>query len=670
MIRASLCVALLACFCATAGAVPPRELARAIEQADDRRYREAGETFRILLDAEPGSIPTYLALYEMAGIGTEDGRLHPRPAAAAVRGELSRLGNRVPLATRRYLDAYLAGPAISLQQLRESVPTDAWGCYLRIRRHLHEPLADQNRIIQLVDRAWNLSRNAPLAFYLADRISFLVRLPIKVRESFRGWAREQARRICPRLVPRYLLPYRRPESGLFGKKLVSATRYHEWSEIYRHTYYVDDLRYYCAGAAKAHHPNFSRQLLTRLVQSHEYHGCKLSAYRALYFLLAEQKRWKQLVVLARALQLELKGWPYPRRIRRDCSSYAFNNPGDTHFLIGLAQFNAGNYAEAIARYELGIERAGVEQRGVPANIYRELSAFYRGLGDWGRAFWTFDTYRQLTPEYEAGTWFELYLRAAPVFVLSLGITSLHLFLLMLTAGVLLFSRAGQNRPHFRFALALAVIYTAGQWYMFSRFDFSGQRALSLALAVGAMIFMPIATGRVHHRRVVAPPGRIWALALEVLVVGLLMAGYTWLLLRFWSFRPSPFMRFLDDLPMVASVAEALSGASDKWFGVLLVTLAALQEEVLYRGFTLPILATYFSRGEERVGAGAWWSAQLITASLWAMAHAGMTHPQAWKFVQVAGLSLVLGELFRRRGLAPCIVAHGLFNVCAILLRAG
>ena len=145
-----------------------------------------------------------------------------------------------------------------------------------------------------------------------------------------------------------------------------------------------------------------------------------------------------------------------------------------------------------------------------------------------------------------------------------------------------------------------------------------------------------------------------------------MALWTSYMLRSHAFVPHPFYVFLKELPMMAPVATAISQESSRVDGILLVALAGLQEEVIYRGFTLAVLARYFSSREE-ASSLSWVIAQLLTAAFWATAHAGMTQPEAWKFAHVFGLSIVLGELFRRRGLLACIVAHAGFNVAALLV---
>jgi membrane protease YdiL (CAAX protease family) len=150
----------------------------------------------------------------------------------------------------------------------------------------------------------------------------------------------------------------------------------------------------------------------------------------------------------------------------------------------------------------------------------------------------------------------------------------------------------------------------------------------LAYVLGGMRLRGVAPRELLGRA--SPLDLIWGLIAAAALVGL------WLLAR--PLLPAP---------------EALQGGRAAW--LLLAALVAVSEEVVFRG--------YLQRQFESPGGG-WALAALGQAAVFAVAHANQGASTA-AAAGVCGLSFA--ALSRaRRGLAAPIVAHFLFDGCAVL----
>lgn len=690
----------------------PQALARALVQADAWEFAEARAALEAQLEAHPGELALWLAVYELEGLDARAPRVLLAPAARGVVRMRARLGAgvEVPEPVKRYLDLLVAGGEADPIEVREVSTGTPWDAYLRIRRALIEPAYDPERLDALAEAAWMAGRARPFAFFLADRLAHLNvevaagaagerrGLGAVLRERLRAAAAERVQRIEPALVPRYRLPYPPPRVGevIARGTEFDSEEFRALEAEFEATPYIDDIRFYLAcgrlargveldrrarreGRRRGRGTPAARQLrrgaaialregeeaLERLAYGPDTNRT-LPAMAVLVAEFRRKRRWTDLLGLSYQIKRTLSRWPDLERLQLGGTD-ALNNPEQTDFLIGLTRAQQGHYEEAIALYERAFaasEAAGLTD-SLPPNLYGEKAWFHRARGEWRQAFEAFNEYSERSGVSSPGDWFIGFLRAAPVFVACVGINALHIFLTMLLAGVFLFSRAAANRPHFAYAAPLAVFYAAGMSYLLFSMQQPIDQAIALALGAGALIFMPTATGRSHWSAVCRPDwlgarrSTVWMVVFTIA----LMWGWTALCLYVSVPRHHPFWIFLRELPMMGPVAGAISSEGSFISGVLLVGLAGLQEEVIYRGFTLPVLARYFAREGTRVRS--WWFAQLLTAGFWATAHAGMTEPQLWKFMHVFGLSIVLGELFRRRGLLPCIGAHALFNISAL-----
>lgn len=676
-------------------------LVRALELTDAWSWVEAEAHLAALLDRDPGSIEAWLAYHDLVGRGTHGTAFFGDEADRALAAEVARRGAAVPPRVRAWLGSLIAGTDIPLERAAERPTGTPWDAYLEIRRRLLEPAFDALVLDAMAHAAVAVAGDGPFAFYLADRLAHLeVALVLDGRTDRRGLSgpvRTALRRRAYELerLERYRLPHLPPRATAWVDGALAPFDLLDRSVLEsvarQGTSYADDARFYLAvmdlrdagaldreRARRAGPSAASRRAEAALVAAtrDRSSNVQLAALELLYTYiqsrlprLAHADRWRRLLELATEVQQALLARSDLARLGRG-TRYAFNDPESTDFLLGYCHSQLGDYDTAIALYDRALARARAhgDWEVVPANIFGELSLFHRARGQWGPAFAHYDEYARREKRVSKGDWFLFFLLAAPAFVACSLASALHVFLSMLLAGVFLFSRATANRRHFRYAAALAALYAVGMGYLLAELDQPVDQALSLALGAGALVFMPAATGRSHWPPLGAGSRRVWVEAAWVVGAIALMAGWTAWMVREAPFRPHPFWRFLKELPMMAPVAQALSIESGAALsrGLLLVVLAALQEEVLYRGFTLPVLARYLFTRDGRATPFSWAMAQALTALAWAAAHAGMTEPQSWKLVHVVGLSLVLGALFRRRGLLACIAAHALFNVGALL----
>jgi membrane protease YdiL (CAAX protease family) len=133
-----------------------------------------------------------------------------------------------------------------------------------------------------------------------------------------------------------------------------------------------------------------------------------------------------------------------------------------------------------------------------------------------------------------------------------------------------------------------------------------------------------------------------------------------------------FVRMQDYVPQ-SQFSILLGGEGQRMTWALLASMAAIHEEIMFRGLLLGLAVTTTrrvlrgrtsSRLARRLAEGC---GVLLTSLLWAFPHAGMVDPEWWKMLQVTALGLVLGHLCLRRGLLAAIVAHVAFNLMAVLL---
>lgn len=85
------------------------------------------------------------------------------------------------------------------------------------------------------------------------------------------------------------------------------------------------------------------------------------------------------------------------------------------------------------------------------------------------------------------------------------------------------------------------------------------------------------------------------------------------------------------------------------------------EEVTWR-FFLPALLLYLLKNMRLK----WIYTIVITSTVWSLAHAGMLHPEWMRFIQIFIYGLLLGWLFKKRGLEACLLSH---MTCNIILTA-
>ena len=108
-------------------------------------------------------------------------------------------------------------------------------------------------------------------------------------------------------------------------------------------------------------------------------------------------------------------------------------------------------------------------------------------------------------------------------------------------------------------------------------------------------------------------------------------------------------------PGTGDADSILDGVSPLVF--LVFSAAAFGEEIVFR-FGMQNALTYLWRWSRF---GHHW-AVLVTAAVWTMGHVGALEPDWVKFVQVFTFGVILGQMNRRLGIVPCIIAHVLFNV--------
>jgi len=117
----------------------------------------------------------------------------------------------------------------------------------------------------------------------------------------------------------------------------------------------------------------------------------------------------------------------------------------------------------------------------------------------------------------------------------------------------------------------------------------------------------------------------------------------------------------------ATINPLIAGDADPSLDVAPIAIFALAsigfaEEIAFR-LGLQNALTYWWR-KSRFGHH--W-AVLCTTSLWSIAHIGVVDPEWAKLAQIFVFGLLLGQMNRRFGVAPCVIAHVLFNIIMAML---
>lgn len=87
------------------------------------------------------------------------------------------------------------------------------------------------------------------------------------------------------------------------------------------------------------------------------------------------------------------------------------------------------------------------------------------------------------------------------------------------------------------------------------------------------------------------------------------------------------------------------------------------EEVTCR-FFWPVLLLYLFRNMRFK----WVYTIVITSTIWSIAHAGMLNPEWMRFIQIFIYGLLLGWLFKKRGLEACLASHLISNILLTVIH--
>ena len=136
------------------------------------------------------------------------------------------------------------------------------------------------------------------------------------------------------------------------------------------------------------------------------------------------------------------------------------------------------------------------------------------------------------------------------------------------------------------------------------------------------------------------------------------AAFTAILFTLTSPRMSEFVRSVTNFDAGQVTVERLATP----FMIVFVLEVALSEEIIFRLGIQNFLASVFNWRERR-----YWAAILFTSMLWTLAHVGAIEPWWVKPAQIFPIGLALGWLYWRYGAESSILAHGLFNLVALLL---
>ena len=95
----------------------------------------------------------------------------------------------------------------------------------------------------------------------------------------------------------------------------------------------------------------------------------------------------------------------------------------------------------------------------------------------------------------------------------------------------------------------------------------------------------------------------------------------------------------------------------------IATYAPFTEEVTYRFFFTAILLTILKNFKYR-----WPAAVIIASIIWSFGHGGVMEPEWVKFVQIFTYGLILGILFKKKGIEACIISHLLSNILLTVIH--
>jgi len=91
--------------------------------------------------------------------------------------------------------------------------------------------------------------------------------------------------------------------------------------------------------------------------------------------------------------------------------------------------------------------------------------------------------------------------------------------------------------------------------------------------------------------------------------------------------------------------------------------APLLEEISYRFFWTGILLNLLKKFRWR-----WEATFIITSVIWSFGHAGVLEPEWVKLLQIFIYGIVLGILFRKKGIEACIISHLVSNILLTLIH--
>ena len=187
-------------------------------------------------------------------------------------------------------------------------------------------------------------------------------------------------------------------------------------------------------------------------------------------------------------------------------------------------------------------------------------------------------------------------------------------------------------------------------------DFSGYLTSMLFIIPYDLIklFIFITAGYVIYTYLdLRPLRRDWKSAwywIDILITCIIFIGLTESLIYFIHPVTSEQGRKISDLMLSYYVSKEV--------GLFhIASCAPWVEEVTWR-FFWPALLLYTFRNVRLK----WVYSIVITSALWSIAHAGMLNPEWMRFIQIFVYGLLLGWLFKKRGLEACLASHFMSNI--------
>jgi membrane protease YdiL (CAAX protease family)/tetratricopeptide (TPR) repeat protein len=366
--------------------------------------------------------------------------------------------------------------------------------------------------------------------------------------------------------------------------------------------------------------------------------------------------------------------------------------------VGKCQGMLGNWAQAESRFRAELDRLATEKslnalsRRIDAHVL-----LADAIANQGRYQEALDLYDQAPffvasfPEPARPSLPRLHFR--PAYIRTL----LHVFGFPIMAGILLvlltltasmlavvvwLDRIREIRPFLPAGVFLAFTVSFLQTFYSIEFSDIGNPALIAyissvflrnLLLVGAGAWLFSQSGfklNAWLQRTTRSPWALLAWVGEIVLTLALMAGWTILLYQVQTPELGAFFLRMADLYRGSEFTILLNHQENLPAACTLVSVAAINEEILFRTFLQGSLLTAFLSGapypsKKRFIAP--FAAIAITSLLWALPHAGMVQPEWWKMLQVSGLGMILGLLAFRRGPAATIVAHVTFNLASVIL---